>query len=280
MKFVITGGSGMLARAFAETAAEQGHEAVLKDHAALDVTDAAAVDALIDAQRPSAVLHCAAYTNVDGAEEAEQQAFAVNATGAANVARASARVGARMVYPSTDYVFDGSATQPYEPDAPTAPLNAYGRSKLAGEEAVHDAAGRHLIVRTSWLYGRGGRNFVSTILERARAGQPLRVVRDQQGSPTWTRDLARAVFGLLEVNAPAGTYHVCNSGATTWYDFARSALELADVQTQITPVTSDEFPRPAKRPTYSVLDCSKAAALIGPQRSWRAALAVALAEGL
>jgi dTDP-4-dehydrorhamnose reductase len=130
------------------------------------------------------------------------------------------------------------------------------------------------------LYGRGGRNFVSTILERGRAGQPLRVVRDQQGSPTWTRDLARAVFSLLEVNAPTGTYHVSNSGATTWFDFARSALEIADVQTQITPVTTAEFPRPALRPAYSVLDCSKTAALIGPQRSWRAALAVALAEGL
>ena len=280
MKVVITGSGGMLARAFAETAAEQGHHAFLADHASLDVTDPAAVDALISAQRPAAVLHCAAYTKVDDAEAAEDEAFAVNATGAANVARASARAGAWIVYPSTDYVFDGSATRPYRPDDPPAPINAYGRSKLAGEQVVNELAVRHLIVRTSWLYGQGGRNFVSTILQRGRAGEPLRVVRDQQGSPTWTRDLARAVFALLEVNAPSGTYHVCNSGATSWYDFARSALEIAGVNTQVTPVATTEFPRPARRPAYSVLDCSKTSALIGAQRSWRAALAVALAEGL
>jgi dTDP-4-dehydrorhamnose reductase len=280
MKFVITGGDGMLALAFGRTAAEQGHEAVVARFHDLDVTDASAADAFIASARPDAVLHCAAYAQVDDAESAEAKAFLVNADGAANVARAAARVGAWMVYPSTDYVFAGTLDRPYRPDDATGPINAYGRSKLAGEEATRETAERHIIVRTSWLYGSGGRNFVARILGRARTGQPLRVVNDQHGSPTWTRDFARAVLALLDVNAPAGTYHVCNRGATTWYDFACSALQLAGVSTDVTAVDSGEFPRPARRPAYSVLDCTATDAVIGPQREWRVALVDALAEGI
>ena len=280
MKVVVTGGDGMLAHAFARAAAEQGHEAVLVSRRALDVTDAAAVDAVIAGARPDAVLHCAAYTSVDEAEVNEEQAFAVNANGAANVARASARAGAWLVYPSTDYVFGGTKKEPYRTDDATGPLNAYGRSKLAGEQAVSGCAERHLIVRTSWLYGMGGRNFVSTILRRARAGKPLRVVNDQHGSPTWTRDLGTVVFRLLEAGAPAGIYHACNTGATTWYGLACSALQLAGVNGTVTPVTTAEFPRPATRPSYSVLDCSGTAALVGPLRPWRDALTAAIAEGV
>ena len=280
MKVVITGAGGMLAHAFAAAAAEHGHDVVPADHKALDVTSADAAEAFIAAARPDVVLHCAAYSRVDDAEKEEAEAFAVNAEGAANVARAAARAGAWMVYPSTDYVFDGTADSPYTPGAATAPLNAYGRSKLAGERATASLAPRHLVVRTSWLYGARGRNFVGTILQSARNGAPLRVVRDQRGSPTWTRDLAYAVFRLLETGAPAGTYHICNSGETTWYDFACSALRNAGITAQVTPVSTAEFVRPAQRPAYSVLDCSKTDALIGPQRSWESALVAALEAGI
>jgi dTDP-4-dehydrorhamnose reductase len=184
------------------------------------------------------------------------------------------------VYPSTDYVFSGAQQRPYQPDDATGPLNAYGRSKLAGEHAVSGLAERHLIVRTSWLYGAGGRNFVSTILQRARAGEPLQVVNDQHGSPTWTRDLAGVVFRLLEAGAPAGIYHACNSGSTTWYGLACAALHVADINTSVKPVATSEFPRRAARPSYSVLDCSETAALVGPLRPWRDALAAAIAEGV
>ena len=280
MKVVVTGGDGMLAQAFARTAAEQGHEAVRLGRRALDVTDAAAVDAAIASARPDAVLHCAAYTNVDDAELNEEEAFAVNANGAANVARAAARARAWFVYPSTDYVFAGTKDRPYRADDATDPLNAYGRSKLAGEQAASRFAEHHLIVRPSGLYGAGGRNFVGTILQRARTGEPLRVVNDQQGSPTWTRDVANVVFRLLEAGAPAGVYHACNTGVTTWYGLACAALQLAGVETLVTPVTTAEFPRRANRPSYSVLDCSETTALVGQMRPWRAALAAAIAEGV
>jgi dTDP-4-dehydrorhamnose reductase len=276
---MITGAAGMLAQALATVLDERGHEVIGYDRAALDVTDRAAVEGALLAERPHAVIQCAAYTHVDGAEGDEVQAARVNADGAAHVAHACRAVGARFVYPSTDYVFDGSATSPVPPDAATAPVNAYGRSKLAGEAAAA-LAGDALVVRTSWLYGRGGRNFVATMLARGSAGQPLRVVDDQQGAPTWTRDLAAMMVTLLEVQAPAGVYHATNSGSTTWYGFARAVFELAGIAADVTPVTSAEFATPARRPAYSVLDCSRTWALTGPAPHWRAGLAAALVEGV
>jgi dTDP-4-dehydrorhamnose reductase len=276
---LVTGAAGMLARAACAVLDTRGHDSVPLDRIALDVTDAAAVTAAVDRVRPDAVVHCAAFTAVDAAESDEAQAFAVNAAATAALARACRRHGARLVYPSTDYVFDGAAETPYRPDSPTSPLNAYGRSKLAGEEAALTGCDA-LVVRTSWLYGPGGRNFVTTILDRARAGETLRVVDDQLGAPTTTRDLARVLILLLELGAPSGIYHATNEGETTWYGLARAAAGLAGIPADIRPCSTAEFPRPAVRPAYSVLDCSATWSVTGPAPHWRDALARSLAEGL
>ncbi len=208
---LVTGAGGMLARALLRELERRGHEVAAYDRAALDVTDAGAVDSAIRAFAPGAVVQCAAYTRVDDAEAEEGRAHAVNAEATLHVARACRAAGARLVYPSTDYVFDGTGTTPYRPDSPTAPLNAYGRTKRAGEVAAEEA-GDALIVRTSWLYGPDGPNFVRTILEHAREGQPLRVVDDQRGAPTWTGSLAAVFAGLLERGAPPGIYHATDGG--------------------------------------------------------------------
>ena len=278
MKVMVTGAGGMLARALLAELPARGHHAVALDRRALDVTNADACIAALRAHRPDAVIQCAAYTRVDDAEREESRALAVNGDGARNVARACAGTNARFIYPSTDYVFDGTARAPYRPDHAVDPINAYGRTKRAGERAVSVADA--LIVRTAWLYGAGGRNFVRTILDRARAGLPLRVVDDQHGSPTWTRDLARILVSLLERKAPAGVYHATNSGATTWYGMACAVLEEAGIDADITPVPSAEFPTPATRPSYSVLDCSATWAITGPAPEWRDGLAAALREGV
>lgn len=272
MRVLITGAAGMLAQTARAEFLARGHQVDALDRAALDITDAAAVDDVVRALRPDAVLQGAAYTRVDDAERDEPAAHFVNATATAHLARACRTVGARLVYPSTDYVFDGRATSPYTPDAPTAPLGAYGRSKLAGEVAAR-GAGEWLVVRTSWLYGAGGKNFVDTILERARQGEALRVVADQRGSPTWTGDLARVIATLLERQAPSGVYHATNRGETTWYGLAVEALRLAGGDAAVAPVPTTEFLRPAPRPAYSVLDCAATEAIVGEIPGWREGLA-------
>ena len=279
MRVLVTGARGMLARALLRELERRGHEVVGLGRDALDVTDADAVERAVREWAPDVVVQCAAYTRVDDAETDEATAFAVNAEGTRNVARACRVIGARLVYPSTDYVFDGRATSPYRPDHPPAPLNAYGRSKLAGEEAAREA-GDWVVARTSWLYGAGGRNFVSTILRRAMEGVPLRVVDDQRGTPTWTGTLAVTLAGLLEADVPSGIYHTTGRGDTTWFAFACEALRLAGIEAEIVPVPTEAFPTPARRPRYSVLDCSSTEAVVGPLPDWREALAKAMAEGL
>lgn len=271
MNVLVTGAGGMLARAVLSELSDRGHSVVPLDRAALDVTDGSAVEAAVMEARPDAVVQCAAYTRVDDAETEEAQALAVNAHSTAHVARACRLAGARLVYPSTDYVFDGAASEPIPPDAPTSPINAYGRTKLAGERAAAEADA--LVVRTSWLYGAGGRHFVGTMVDLARAGRPLRVVTDQRGAPTWTGSLAAMIATLLERRAPAGVYHATNAGDATWLELARAALELAGVEADIGPATSAEFVRPAARPAWSVLDCTRTYALTGPAPHWRDALA-------
>jgi dTDP-4-dehydrorhamnose reductase len=279
MKLMITGAGGMLARAVTKAARERGHDPLLAERAQLDVTDADAVERLVSSERPNAVIQCAGYARVDDAERDEAAALAVNRDGIANVVRACAALGSAVVYPSTDYVFDGRASRAYPVDAVPAPINAYGRSKLAGEREARKAA-RHLIVRTSWLYGAGGPNFVATILQRARAGEALRVVDDQRGCPTWTSDLAATMLTLLEMKAPSGVYHACNTGETTWHGLAEAALELSGVEASLTCAKTSDLHRPAQRPAYSVLDCAATEALVGPLRHWRTALAEALTEGI
>lgn len=255
MKVLVTGAAGMLAHSLVPLLRARGHDVVALDRAALDVADRAAVHERISAERPDAVVQCAAYTAVDRAEEEEAEATRVNAAAARHVASACDLVGATFVYPSTDYVFAGTASVPYRPGDATDPVNAYGRSKLAGERAALASAGG-LVVRTSWLYGEGGSHFVDTILRLAGEGRPLRVVDDQWGRPTWTGALAEALASLMESGA-RGIFHATGGGEpVSWCGFAREVVALGSPGAEVVAVNSAEFPRPARRPAWSVLDCS------------------------
>jgi dTDP-4-dehydrorhamnose reductase len=248
-------------------------DVVAADLGDFDVTDAGAVRDALRASAPDAVINCAAWTDVDGAETHRAQAFAVNASGAGNVARAAAETGARLLHVSTDYVFDGSKDGPYEEGDDPRPLNAYGESKLAGEREVAAAGGRALVARTAWLYGHGGRNFVDTVLSRARRGEPLRIVSDQVGPPTSARDLAVILAELLPTKA-TGIVHATNSGSCSWYELGRRALDFAGLSgVEVRAVPSSEFPRPAARPANSVLRLDRLVALTGwLPRPWDEAL--------
>ena len=251
-RWLVVGAAGMLGQDVVEAARAAGHDVVALTRADLDVTDARACrEALAGAD---VVVNGAAYTAVDDAETHEPQAFAVNAVGAANLARAAADVGARLIHPSTDYVFAGDADAPYAEDAPVAPRSAYGRTKAAGEWAVLAASPDHLVLRTAWLYGAGGGNFPKTIVRVARERGGVDVVDDQRGQPTWTRDVADLAVRLVAAEAPGGTYHATSSGDATWFDFARAAVAAAGLDPEaVRPTTSEAFVRPAPRPAYSVL---------------------------
>ena len=244
-RVVITGAGGMLG----QDVARELPEAVALTRAVLDVTDAAAVRAAIGPA--DTVVNCAAWTDVDGAEEHEDEAMRVNRDGARNVAEAAGRV----VYVSTDYVFDGRAQEPYGPDAPTDPLQAYGRTKLAGERATAETNERHFIVRSSWLFGVGGRNFPDTILRLASERDTLRVVHDQIGCPTYTVHLAESIARLVQ-GEDYGIHHKVSAGRASWFEFASFLVEREGIACRIDPCTTAEFPRPARRPEYSVLEGS------------------------
>jgi len=262
-------------------AALAGREVTALGRAHLDVTDAAAVAAAVRGH--AVVLNCAAYTRVDDAETHEDDAYAVNATGPANLAAACADSDARLVTISTDYVFDGSATSPYAEGRPRDPINAYGRTKAAGEELALELhpAGSY-VVRTAWLYGANGPNFVKTMLKLAETNDTWSVVDDQVGQPTWTADLAMQVVAMLDADAPAGVYHGTNSGQATWFEFARAILEEADLDAErVTATDSSSFVRPARRPSYSVLGHGAwTAAGLAPMRHWREALSQAARAGV
>lgn len=278
MKIIITGAAGMLALDVAD--ALRGHEVRGFERRELDITDE---DACREAIASSdVVINCAAYTAVDDAESHEDDAMRVNADGARALARACRAAGARLVHISTDYVFRGDATTPYAEDAPLDPVSAYGRSKAAGEEAIRAELPEHYIVRTAWLYGAGGGNFVKTMARLARTKPEVSVVDDQRGQPTYSVDLARQIVALIESDAPFGTYHGTNSGETTWFGFARAIFEGLGVDaSRVKPTDSAAFTRPAPRPSYSVLghDAWQRAGL-APMRDWREALADALAAGV
>jgi dTDP-4-dehydrorhamnose reductase len=259
----------MLARALVPDLRSRGWEVVALDRAALDVADEAAVHGRIRDEEPDVVVQCAAYTAVDAAEADEAAASRINAGATRYVGEVCQRIGARLVYPSTDYVFQGSASRPYQPYDPPNPLNAYGRSKLDGERATLEVQGG-LVVRTSWLYGSGGSNFVDNIQRLARERDHLDVVSDQIGRPTWTVSLARAVCALLERRSQ-GILHVTDGGEpVSWYDFARAILAETALETAVRAVPSSAFPRPAARPSYSVLDCAATEAVLGhPLPAWR-----------
>jgi dTDP-4-dehydrorhamnose reductase len=251
MRVLITGASGQLGRDLVTAFDDAGHDVVAADHAALDVADRDAAVGLITALAPDAVVHAAAWTAVDACEDDADRAFGVNALGTRHVAEGARRAGAYLCYLSTDYVFDGTATTPYvEWDRPN-PLSVYGRSKLGGE---HEVDAGWSIVRPSWVCGLHGTNMVKTALRLAAQPGELRFVDDQHGCPTFTAELAPAIRRLVTARLP-GTFHITNQGATTWFEFVRTVLEMAGHDAgRVVPVKTEEFPRPAPRPAFSVLD--------------------------
>ncbi|QNE45972.1 dTDP-4-dehydrorhamnose reductase [Glaciihabitans sp. INWT7] len=277
-KYLITGASGMLGQDLQKALA--GREFTALARADLDVTDLEAARSAVAGH--DVVINASAYTKVDDAETNEADAFAVNATGAQNLAIAASEAAAKLVQVSTDYVFDGSATSPYDEATPLNPISAYGRTKAEGERLALAAnpEGTY-IVRTAWLYGAGGPNFAKTMLRLAASHDTVSVVTDQLGQPTWTGDLARQIVELLDADAAPGVYHATNSGEASWYDFTREIFQVVGLDPErVKSTTSSEFVRPAPRPDYSVLGHDGwAAAGLSPMRNWKAALSAAFSAG-
>lgn len=263
MKVLVTGAKGMLGQDLCPILEDSGCYVIETDKDNLDITDNSAVEEFITETHPDLVIHCAAYTNVNKAEEDLAGAEAINVTGTENIAEICGKLGITLVYISTDYVFDGEKTEPYTPEDRVNPLNNYGMTKYEGEEAVRSLCEKYYIARTSWLYGHYGKNFVETMISLATKPD-LKVVDDQVGCPTWTVELANGILKLL--SKPYGTYHVCGSGMTSWYGFAKEIFNQMKLETNLQPCTSDEFPSPVKRPKYSVMDNQ------GICRDWRIAL--------
>lgn len=279
-RWLVVGANGQLGHDLLEVLAAAGHEVTGADLPDIDITDPASVAAVLARTEPDVVVNAAAYTAVDAAEDDEPTALRVNGEGPAVLATAVAEVpGLRLVHVSTDYVFDGSATAPYSEAEPVNPASAYGRTKAAGELAVLDTLPeRGYVVRTAWLYGVNGNNFVKTMLRLEQGHETLSVVDDQRGQPTWSRDLAGQIEALVSADAPAGVYHGTSSGDTTWYGFTQEIFRLAGHDpARVLPTTTDKFPRPAPRPAYSVLGHERwAEAGLEPIRPWDEALAEAL----
>jgi dTDP-4-dehydrorhamnose reductase len=271
MKILIAGSQGMLGSDLVECL-NAGHQVLGLGRAQLDITNPDQCQRAVAEFKPGAVINAAAMTNVDYCESHEEECFRVNAQGTANLATAAAAAGSVFVHYSSDYVFDGTKTEPYREEDATNPLSVYGRSKLQGEELARSHCPSHLILRTSWVFGRNGKNFIRTIVGAAREGRPLRVVHDQRGSPSYTRDLAEHTRIMLEAGS-LGTYHLTNSGACSWYELARLAIKYANLdQIEVSPVTTAEFPRPAPRPANSVLSNARLASKGFPlMRPWQEA---------
>ena len=280
MKALITGANGQLGRALAATAPD-GWTAVALGRDLLDLSNAHSIADTVAVERPDLVLNAAAYTAVDRAETEEEVAFAINAAAPGALADAARACGAHMVHVSTDFVFDGTASRAYRPDDPRNPLSTYGRSKAAGEDAVGpDVA----VVRTAWVHAAGGANFVATMIRLMRERDEVRVVADQIGAPTWATGLAQVVWGL-GIRRLGGTWHHSDAGVASWYDFALAiqeealALGLLDRAVPVLPIATADYPTPAHRPAFSLLDSSATRAALGlPAVHWRANLRAMLAE--
>ena len=274
MKILVTGAHGMLGRDLLPLLSAK-HVVLGKDIQDFDITDQKRVREEIAACRPDVVIHAAAYTDVDGCEAKRDLAFAVNGEGALHVALGCAQVGSRMIHLSTDYVFDGTSQIPYPEGFPAHPLNVYGESKLQGELYIQKVLENYLIIRTAWLYGKHGKNFVDTILRLSGQQDELRVVNDQKGSPTFTKDLSQAMGRLVEEET-RGVLHVTNAGSCTWFELAKKILDLKSPpgrKVRLIPISSAELARPAKRPANSVLDCSRFEKVAGfRMRTWEEGL--------
>lgn len=277
MKILVTGANGMLGQDLCPILEDEGYEVVETDISSLDITDGKNVESVFSKENPKIVIHCAAYTNVDKAEENLEMARLINSKGTENIARACKKFSAMMVYISTDYVFDGKRDKPYLPTDETEPLNNYGITKLEGENIVREILDNYYICRTSWLYGIHGNNFVEKMLALAGAEPELscesktsraeiKVVDDQIGCPTWTVELSNGIIKLLADNAEFGTYHICGSGQTSWYGFAKEIFAQTGLEVNLTPCSTEEFVRPANRPKYSVMENNKIC------RDWKVAL--------
>jgi dTDP-4-dehydrorhamnose reductase len=260
VRILVTGAGGMLGQAVVAAARREGHHVVAAPRSQLDVTDADAVLRAVRDAAPGVVVNCAAWTDVDGAQDHEDAALRVNGAGAGNVARAAEAAGAFLVHVSTDYVFDGSKDGPYVETDPVAPLGAYGRTKLAGEQAVGPD---HAIARTAWLFGTGGKNFVDTMLAVGPRRGEVAVVTDQVGCPTWTGHLAPALLEVARRREP-GLHHLAGAGACSWFDLAREVFARAGLEVHVAPTTSEAFSRPAPRPANSVLASTRPEPVVLP----------------
>lgn len=286
MKILVTGGNGQLGRSVVRRGGAAGHAVVALDVDRLDIASPGAAKMIarqLDATTPDLVINAAAYTAVDKAESERERAFAVNAAGAGLLAQICATHRVPLLHVSTDYVFDGTSRAPYRENDPVAPLGVYGASKAAGEAQVHAAGGT--VVRTSWLFAARGPSFVQTMVRLATERPVLRIVADQHGCPTFAEDLADALIALGAIPERASTYHACNPGATTWHAFARAIVEKArqfrDLAcTNIEAITTADYPTPARRPAYSVLDTSRLNALGIALPPWDAGLERVIAEDL
>ncbi len=272
VRLLITGGLGLLGKEI-EAAFRDRAEIRTTDRDEWDVTDPAACRREVERFRPDVVVHCAAWTAVDRAESEPEAAHLLNVEGTRNVARVCRQRGALLVTFGTDYIFDGASPRPYREDDPANPLSVYGKTKWEAEQALREAGGDHLLVRSQWLFGPAGRNFIGTILERARRGETLRVASDQVGCPTFSRDLAVAVRKLLQAGA-RGTVHFSSEGETSWFDLARHVLERCGLPaTLLSPARTRDLPYPAPRPAYGVLSKEKYRAVTGlSPRSWEEAV--------
>lgn len=275
MKALVTGAGGQLGRDLHRALTERGHEVRALSHPELDVAQRDAVESALAADLPDVVLNCAAYTRVDDAEREPERAMQTNAEAAGLIARAAAACGAAVLYPSSDYVFDGRKGAPYVESDKTGPLSAYGRSKLAGEQDTAVANPRHYIVRSAWLFGMGGHNFVETMLRLAAGPGEVKVVDDQIGCPTYTGHLAAALAELVDTEA-YGVHHIAGAGSCSWRQFAGEIFERAGVQRAVAPITTAQAGRPAPRPPEAVLVTEREdTPVLAP---WRQGLAAYLAE--
>lgn len=275
-RVLITGANGQLGVDLVEQL--QAYDVYGLGRTELDVTNAHQVQQIVQQLRPDVIIHAGAYTKVDQAESEPDQAYSVNGYGTRNIASAAAAVGAKLVYVSTDYVFNGQGVEPYDEFAAIDPINVYGRSKWMGESFVETLHSRYFIVRTSWVYGEHGANFVKTMLKIGKEKGQVSVVHDQVGCPTFTKDLAACIAALIETEQ-YGTYHVSNSGSCSWYEFAEAIFRLSGLDVQLTAVTSEQFVRPAARPSYSVFDhMSLRLGGFPEMRHWESALKQFLSE--
>jgi dTDP-4-dehydrorhamnose reductase len=272
MKALVTGSAGMLAKDLIPCLQNQGHEVIAPPEEKLDITNLRVLTDAVDSFAPKLVINCAAYTNVDEAEKQEHQALIINGVGVQNLCLLCQAHDIPLVHFSTDYVFDGTKASPYTIYDRTNPINSYGRSKLLGEKYILWLLSKFYLIRTSWLFGLHGRNFIETMLEIGQKQKQVSVVTDQRGCPTWTRDLAEATVALVKTGR-YGLYHVTNSEPTTWFDLTKEIFRLSNISTEVLPVTSEQFPRPARRPQNSVLDPFPIKEVLGKEMpSWKEAL--------